>query len=458
MRLIGIILALACASGSAFAQTAPKPAAKPAPKPAAAAAKPATPKPAPAASARGGYAVMTAGERMAIQSDLIWTGDYNGMIAADMGERAIAAVKTFQKRWGGKDTGALSDADRQKLAQEAKPKQDAAGWRLIDDHATGAWLGLPTKVVPRAVNVGGGSRWQSAHGEVQIDTFRIAASGTTLNAVFDKLKKEPATRKVEYSVLKGDAAVLSGLQGLKKFYVRAQFKDNEVRGVTILYDQALEGTMDAITVAMSNAFVAFPDGIVTGLLPPGPPPKRKVDYGTGIVVSTTGHILTDLAITDACRSITVAGPAASLGHAEVVATDKASDLALLRVYGGGEWSPLPLGDGTPANATLIGVADPQLQGGGRDVSTVTAQLAATRSVEPTPALGFSGAAALDGEARLVGVVALRQADIAVPVRAALTPAAAVKAFLYTHALAPPSGRSGAEAAKAAIVQVICVRR
>jgi S1-C subfamily serine protease len=320
---------------------------------------------------------------------------------------------------------------------------------------------LPARLVPQASAVGSGSRWRSARGEIEVDTFRIAASGTTLAGVFDKLKKEPATRKVEYSVLRGDSAVLSGLQGLKKFYVRAQFKDNEVRGVTVLYDQSTEGIMDPITVAMSNAFVPFPDGTVTGLLPPGPPPKRKVDYGSGVVVTRAGHILTDRQVTEACRSITIATPSATLGHAEVVATDKSSDLALLRVFGSGDWTAVTLGDGAPASATVIGIADPQLQGGNRDVTAVTAQLAAAtgaRAVEPTPALGFSGAAALDGEARLVGMVGFRQADMTVPARAALVPAAAIKAFLYTNAVVPQAGSGGRDAAKAAIVQVICVRR
>ncbi len=61
--------------------------------------------------------------------------------------------------------------------------------------------------------------------------------------MFDKQKKEPADRNVAYSVLRPDFFVLSGLQGLKKFYVRAQVRGDEVRGVTILYDQAMEGIM-----------------------------------------------------------------------------------------------------------------------------------------------------------------------------------------------------------------------
>jgi len=39
--------------------------------------------------------------------------------------------------------------------------------------------------------------------------------------------------------------------------VRAQASGSEVRGVTVLYDQATEGIMDPVTVVMSSAFAPF---------------------------------------------------------------------------------------------------------------------------------------------------------------------------------------------------------
>jgi len=50
----------------------------------------------------------------------------------------------------------------------------------------------------------------------------------------EKEKKEPTGRAVDYTVVKPDFFVLSGLQGLKKFYVRGTFKGDEVRILTIL--------------------------------------------------------------------------------------------------------------------------------------------------------------------------------------------------------------------------------
>ncbi len=79
-----------------------------------------------------------------------------------------------------------------------------------------------------------------------------------------------------------DSFVIAGEQELKKFLVRAQASGSEVRGITILYDQATDGTMDRIAIAMADTFQGFPDPNVR--LPPGS--KRSVEYGTAIVVNS----------------------------------------------------------------------------------------------------------------------------------------------------------------------------
>ncbi len=128
--------------------------------------------------------------------------------------------------------------------------------------------------------------------------------------------------------------MLSGLQGLKKFYVRGTFKGDEVRILTILYDQATENTVEPVVIAMSSAFNPFPVNA-------GPPPRKTVEYGTGVVVSDDGAIVTDGQITDGCLAIAIAG----FGNADRVAEDKDHDLALLRIYGAHGLRPLALSDG-----------------------------------------------------------------------------------------------------------------
>jgi hypothetical protein len=97
------------------------------------------------------------------------------------------------------------------------------------------------------------------HGEVKIETFRITGAGTTLTSVIERMKKDTPSRKADYQLVKPDFLLISGLQnGVKKFYTRAQIKGDDVRGVTVLYDLAMENQVEPVAIAISNTFVGFP--------------------------------------------------------------------------------------------------------------------------------------------------------------------------------------------------------
>jgi putative peptidoglycan binding protein/trypsin-like peptidase len=398
------------------------------------------------------YTAISLTERLAIQNDLVWTGDYNGIINGEFGERALAAVKAFQKRNGTKETGVLNQPERAALAAAAKPKQDNVGWRMVQDMITGARLGIPGKLMPNTLVTGGVSKWSSSRGEYQAETFRIVQPGPTLAPIFERMKTEPAGRKTEYSVLRPDFFVISGLQNLKKFYVRAQLRGDEVRGFTVMYDQAMAGIMEPVVVAMSSAYVAFPGGSA-------PAPRRKVEYASGIAVGP-GHILTSREALDGCSIVTVAG----IGGSDRAAEDKDKGLALLRVYGS-PLKPLALAaENLKGDVMLIGIPDPQAQGGGGAVSAVKARIAETLALDPAPAVGFDGGAAVDAQGRLAGMVSLKTPIVAgaapTPVTSAtLTPLETVRSFLGGQTISSaPAGATGVEAAKGAIVRVICVRK
>ena len=222
------------------------------------------------------------------------------------------------------------------------------------------------------------------------------------------------------------------MQGLKKFYVRAEIKDGEVRGMTILYDQATEPIMDPVVVAMSSAFTRVPRR--RRRRADRPAAQRKVEYGTGIVVSAAGHILTDRQLDRRLQRHRRAG---GYGDADRLAEDKAADLALLRVYGAPDLVPAALaGDGREGpDLTLVGIADPQSQGGGARSRRSARKAQGRRTLEPAPQLGFSGAAALDGQGRFVGMVRAQDAgrcQAGASRRAAagdVVPAPTIRAFL-----------------------------
>jgi hypothetical protein len=209
---------------------------------------------------------------------------------------------------------------------------------------------------------------------------------------------------------------------------------------------------------MSSAFAPF------GAAPPAVATKPKVEYATAISVSPNGYFITDRAATDDCQTIVVSG----FGNADRVAEEKSGDIALLRVYGASNVKSIAFSTQPPRSAdlTLVGISDPQVQDGRNLVSTSSARIrgvdGATVLLDPVPASGFSGAAALDAQGQFVGMVGVRAANgsgAAVASQAAFVPAATIKNFLASgNKVAPPDGNASVDTAKAAVARVICVRK
>lgn len=402
---------------------------------------------------------MTQAERQAIQSDLAWVGKYNGLINGEASERMVGAIQAFQKDRRGKPTGALNPQEREQLTQAAKKLQASVGWKLVGDAATGMRTGLPAKLVPQQSSDANGSKWSAPSGAVQVMLTRSKQADLTTAKAAEQQRAEPADRKITYSTVKPDFFVLSGTQGARNFYVRGQVHGNEARILTVLYDQASKATMEPVVIAMSSAFNPFPSGAQAL----GPPPRKSVEYATGIVVSSAGDIVTDRQAIDGCQSIVIAGH----GNADRIALDKQHDLALLRIYGAHGLTPLALGGAAAKSGVqLTGIADPQSQGGGAAVSSVQANVAPVggngqMALSPAPGVGFSGAAARDASGKFAGMVQLKPVVVAGPASAAaetqavLIDADIVRGFLKANNVAATGDTADA---RTAVVRVICVRK
>jgi hypothetical protein len=210
------------------------------------------------------------------------------------------------------------------------------------------------------------------------------------------------------------------------------------------------------------------DTITASFLPFGDPNSasgsRKVEYGSGFVVSDLGYVVTERQLTDGCQGVIVAG----LGRADRIAEEKSADLALLRVNGAASLKPLSFSAEPPKSTelTLIGIVEPEAQGGGRKVTTSNAKLrgvdGARVLLDAAPARGFVGGIALDGQGQLAGMIDLAPVVSAGPAAAsgavALVPTASIRKFLDGAGVYPATGKSDIAAAKEAVVRVICVRK
>lgn len=423
---------------SAEAKAESKPEAKPETKPEtkpAVAARPAQP----------ATATMTPRERGAIEAALMFSGDDTGPVDGD--DAWTSAVKAFQRRTNAKVTGTLTAEERERLLAAQKSRESEYGWTLTDDTATGVRLGVPRKLMPIEQTTREGTRFTSRHGDIQVETFRIA-NGLTLAALFAMERSKPRPRRVESSSLREPRFSIFGMQGLRRFAMHAQAGNGEIRGFTVSYDQALEGMLTPLATAMANSFAAFAPGIA----PPADRSQRVV-YGSGVIVSATGDIVTDRAITEDCQTITVA----HLGPAERVATR--DSIALLRVYGARNLTPAATGaPGSNSDVIVRAIPDPKTQDGNTEVKETRARLAASGAavrLDPPPATTSAGAGVFDTEGRLIGLLSpkgmqLASAETVAP-PSGLTPATVVQDLL------PGSAKSATAPATASMVRIVCVR-
>lgn len=392
-----------------------------------------------------------AAERQSVRAALLWAA---GDETPSSSDPIASAIDAFRKRNNSTGTGPLTAVERDQLMASAKAQEAEFGWTVVTDPATGIRLGLPAKFVPNAKLTSQGTLWSSRHGDIQVETFRFKTS-EPLNDVFARMKKEPANRRTEYSAIRNDNFIISGIQGLRKFSVRAFARDGEVRGMLMQFDQAMEGVVAPVMVAMASAFAPFPARAT-----PFAALSRTVDYGTGVIVSQRGDILTDRRFANGCQVTTVAG----LGNAEVIAQDSAAGLTLLRVYGKHNLHAAaiaPEGPDAAGAVSVVGVPDPTLQDGAAKLSEIKARLAQGDTIElqeSAPVAGFSGAAAIDAQGRIAGIMETRSVVLASsepgipPLR--LVPASAIRGFLADNKVTSAPSTTDV---RTSIVRVICVR-
>ena len=106
---------------------------------------------------------MAQAERLAIQSDLAWVGQYNGAIIG-RSQRAHGGIHQ------GIPEGPRRQADRraqpagaQRARRNRKAAADSAGWKIVSDAGTGVRLGIPDQAGAATDRDANGAKWAFCH-------------------------------------------------------------------------------------------------------------------------------------------------------------------------------------------------------------------------------------------------------------------------------------------------------
>ncbi len=323
---------------------------------------------------RDAYAAIPVVERLAIQSDLIWSGDLAGAADPDFSDRAIAAVRTSNAA-----TSSRKPVSSRRTSGRCSPpppatRKDYVGWRLVEDDATpGVRLGIPSEA--RSAVRAGARPARAGHprgARSKSRPFREKMAGATLNELFEDLKKKPASRRVEFTSVQGNTFLISGLQGLKRLHVRVFMKDNEARGLTILYDQAMEGIVLPMVDYDGQRLCSVRRRCNRDQQPARCNTDRALSSRNRVMSSPIGSWPVI-----ARRSSIAAVSAAPI----VIADDKATDLTLLQVNGASNLNALVFSSRCARECGPHTARHRQhrtRQAGARDVTSVERQVARRR--------------------------------------------------------------------------------
>jgi len=425
------------------------------------------------AAAQARFEALPEAERKAIQTDLIWAGQFNGAVSGSFGPLTFRAINALKGGRGPAD-GILTPADRAALAKAAQAARDAAGFRLVDDDKTGVRIGIPAKLLPkRTATPSGGGRWQSADEKITLDTS-ASPPGDDLAALFEKaIAVSPnSPRKITYKLLRPDFFVVTGETPGGRFYRRLSAGPQGLRGFSIGYDKALAATVDKLVIAIAASFEPFPGGPVpaagtpvasaagTVAAPPLTQPAARGNerYGVAVLLSDTIALGAAGAV-EGCRSLRVGNRTA-----RPRAKDASSGLVLLDLDGTGAARPPALAGQAPEAGEAVVLVAFGDDAGKRAAVALPGQLARTASGATVTAPlqpGQAGSPAFDRQGRLVGIVTANPSDRQLvagiaPQRAyALADAAAIQGVLGPAGLSLPAGAAaGTALSTGAVVEAV----
>lgn len=398
------------------------------------------------------YASLDLPARIGLQRSLIWVNVFPAIADGNISPRTINAIRQYQARLGRPETGMLRPDELDRLLADAARVRDGVGYRTVRDDATGTVVGVPSGLIATTERVRRGTRLRSPTGDIDIVTMEIPRAERSLGEHYDMTlrNRHPA----HYKVFRGNWFVIAGEERSgRNYYVRMHDTGGALRGFAISYDPALTPVLGPVVSAMSSDFrpqaegmsvaesqadysglrsrqaalppsqnlqplppaasqspAPTPAGAPSGIGGPSEPIRQGLSTGTGFLVSTAGHFLTNAHVVRDCAAISVG----VFGPARLMDADATNDIALLQVGAVVPGQPLTFAPRSPAiGEEIIALGFPlqNILANGLnmtrgDVSALAGIGGDSRYLQISAAVqpGNSGGPLLDRSGRIVGIV------------------------------------------------------
>ena len=197
-----------------------------------------------------------------VQHALIWTGYYDAMVDGAYGPGSRRAVRGWllSKGYSGADT--LTTGQAVELVGDGLRRRDRFGWATLVDPAIGFSVGVPTKLTSKHQVTRENGYWSydayglfEHHISVLIQPNGCLAMDSFYSAI---LNLSSPNRQVMYEARKDDWFVVAGQSGDRRFYTRAQCREQGLVSVVTNVPTQRVDELSFLFVALSNSLSLRP--------------------------------------------------------------------------------------------------------------------------------------------------------------------------------------------------------
>jgi serine protease Do len=376
------------------------------------------------------------GERLETTLLLMALGFYKDKLGL-AGPAAAQGLRSFQRARGLPQTGAPDPRTLAALRVEGAPILAYFGFKTIQHPHNGAQLAYPANLLDHVTQTRRGYLFESRGGDVSLEFSFVPAEQSSLEDLYRRLTQAGSDRRVIYKTIEGHFLVITGTTKTHGYLTQYYAAPGGSVGFTLTFNPLRVRHGDRMALITGGLFQpqgapGQPETADNAPPPPGGVPPRppaappsqpapqqaRIQTGSGFFVTASGMGITNHHVIEGCSTLDVA----THGEAEIVATDRNNDLALIRLKAQKATKPVLVRRSPPRlgeaifamGFPLAGALDNGLNFTAGVVSSLAGAENDARILQFTAPIqpGNSGGPLVDQTGALIGVVRAKLNDIA----------------------------------------------
>ena len=273
-----------------------------------------------------------------LQYLLLWSGDYLGQLDGRPGALLSHALRNYQRKAGFRRGEAIDAAQLRQLSELAQRAMRQLDYGYETDADGGGRVAVPRTILTQRSATGTGTRYHMADSGLEVEIVRQSSKTSIFLELYRSSTRLFDADSVVTNIFGGDTFIISGQVGDRIQSMRFEERGNEIRGVKISFRRDADPKYGWLAKAMLQDFAPFGESTPIGippslqeirmtLRPPSDPERVSNSSGSGFIVSSRGHVMTNAHVVLLCDSIRVGDNK----PARLIAVQGGEDLALLQV-------------------------------------------------------------------------------------------------------------------------------